>query len=66
MADMKAFDPQWVAALMLLALALVIAAGHPLARRWQKWFRITAIGAFIVAFAVVLIEIMRWLMSGDP
>ena len=66
MADMKTLDPQWIAALALLAAALVVAGGLPLAPKWRGLLKKAAIGVFSVALAVVLVEIGFWLASGRP
>jgi hypothetical protein len=61
---MRVLDPQWVAALVLMAMALVVSAGLPIAPKWRRLSRAAAIGVFILALMVVLIEIARWLVGG--
>jgi hypothetical protein len=64
MADMTAFDPQWIAALALLAMALIISAGLPIAPEWRKRLRTAAIAAFVLAMIVAVVHIARWAISG--
>jgi hypothetical protein len=64
MADMTASEQQWIAALALMVAALFVSAGLPLAPQWRRRFRIAAIGVFIVAIVVVIVQIARWLADG--
>jgi cell division protein FtsW (lipid II flippase) len=60
MADMTAFKQQLLAAVVLLVMALFVSTGLPIARRWRRMLRITAIILFILAVVAVLVEIVRW------
>jgi hypothetical protein len=64
MADMTAVEHQWFAALVLMATALFIAAGLPVAPRWRRTFKAAAIGGFILGVVAVLVQIARWLVGG--
>jgi hypothetical protein len=57
------FDRQrFLAALLLLVVALFVFAGTPFAARWRRQLRLAVIVGFIVAFAVALLEIVLWLI----
>lgn len=57
---MTAYEQQWIPALVLMVVALFVAAGLPVAPQWRKGLMIAAIGAFLIALVVILLEIARW------
>jgi hypothetical protein len=61
MVDMTASDQQWLAALALTVTVLFVSAGLPIAPRWRRWFRLAAIGLFLVAVVVTIVQIALWL-----
>jgi hypothetical protein len=64
-AAMGGFDRQrWLTGLILLVMALFVSAGMPFAARWRRELRLAAIAGFLVALAVALGEIARWLIGG--
>ena len=64
---MNDFDRQrWLAALILLVMALFVSAGTPFATRWRRQLRLAAIIGFPVALAAVLGEIAFWLIGRTP
>ena len=59
---MSGFDRhQAIAALIALVTALFVAAGAMPTWRWRRQLRAAAIIGFVVALAVVLVEIALWL-----
>jgi hypothetical protein len=67
MAAMNDFDRQrWLAALILLVMALFVSAGTPFAARWRRQLRLAAIIGFLVALAAVLGDIAFWLIGRTP
>jgi hypothetical protein len=64
MAEMNAYDRQrWLAALILLVMALFVSGGTPFAARWRRQVRLVAIVGFLVAVAAALGEIALWLIG---
>jgi len=61
---MTGFDQQWLAAMVLVVTALFVAGGLPIAEQWRRRFRTAAIGAFVLAMVVALLEIALWLFAG--
>jgi len=64
MADMTAFEQQWLSALVLLVMALFVSAGLPIAPRWRRTLRIAATMGFVLALVVVLVRIAFWAGGG--
>jgi glucan phosphoethanolaminetransferase (alkaline phosphatase superfamily) len=65
MADMTAFEQQWITALGMLVTALFVATGLPIALYWRRRLRITAIVLFILAVVAVLAKIAQWASGAD-
>jgi len=57
---MRVFEQQAIAALTLLATALFVSAGLPVAPLWRRWFKITAISVFLLALLVVVRSPVGW------